>query len=142
MVENWTILLQKLDTLLDEEQISFMKPDDYVHLLYDDASFSRSRFYFWAIGCMLTFDGSLSGNIETLASCQSDEFWFLNVDAAVREKCKEELLRYRLELVKLREHVRGRLDNVKSLRDGVRTVLVLPPYTIVNIWYSFSAPVV
>jgi hypothetical protein len=41
-----------------------MDPVEYVHLVYDDATFRRSRFYFWAIGCLSLFEKSIAGNLS------------------------------------------------------------------------------
>lgn len=119
MVENWSQLVKVLDDLLDDEQVSFMNPDEYVHLLYDDPSFSRSRFYFWAIGCLLAFESSLKGNVDTLDSVNGVNFWYLPVQAELREKYTRDIMRCRGELESLKDHVRERLETIKSLRDGV-----------------------
>ncbi|KAJ3484562.1 hypothetical protein NLG97_g7021 [Lecanicillium saksenae] len=42
----------------------FMDPIAYSKLLFDDAIFSRSRLYFWIIGCLNEFDILLKDNIK------------------------------------------------------------------------------
>jgi len=142
VVRSWTQLINRLDELLDEEQVSFMSPEEYVHLLYDDATFSRSRFYFWAIGCLLALDSTLAGNIETLSSVEKDEFWFIPVDEEVKRDCKQKIKQDCLELIKMRAHVKDRLEIIQSLRDGVRhTPALLTKSCIAHTSISFSAPV-
>lgn len=40
-----------------------MDPDAYVTLLFDDDRFSRSRLYFWIIGCLNEFLISIEDNM-------------------------------------------------------------------------------
>jgi hypothetical protein len=56
--------------VLDEcesEETSFLDADKFVHLLYDDATFRRSRFYFWAIACLTSFEQSIADTLSELA---------------------------------------------------------------------------
>lgn len=59
VVERWMKLNMHLEALLAEK---FMIPEDYVKLLFDDENFTRSRKYFWAIGCLSEFITSISDN--------------------------------------------------------------------------------
>lgn len=59
VVERWIELNTYLESLLAEK---FMVPEDYVKLLFDDENFTRSRKYFWAIGCLSEFITSITDN--------------------------------------------------------------------------------
>ncbi|MCJ1352304.1 MAG: hypothetical protein MMC33_002288 [Icmadophila ericetorum] len=61
ITERWVELNDYIAGLLTED---FMDPNAYVRLLSDDFTFSRSRRYFWVIGCLNEFDASLSDNIK------------------------------------------------------------------------------
>lgn len=61
-VENrWRDLIEYIGGLLVED---FMDPKSYGMLLFDDETFSRSRLYFWIIGCLNEFDISIEDNIK------------------------------------------------------------------------------
>jgi hypothetical protein len=61
VVDRWKELNSYIADLLSE---NFMEPDAYVKLLFDDESFTRSRRYFWIIGCVHEFEISITDNIE------------------------------------------------------------------------------
>jgi hypothetical protein len=68
-----------------------MDPEAYVKLLFDDGNFSRSRLYFWVIGCLNEFDIS----IEHIKQCT------LFREARVRQflgKTRETCLRMKAHL--------------------------------------------
>ncbi|KAJ6779951.1 hypothetical protein PWT90_06597 [Aphanocladium album] len=61
-VENcWREFNEYMGSLLVED---FMNPPEYSKLLFDDATFSRSRLYFWILGCLNEFDVLLEDNIK------------------------------------------------------------------------------
>jgi hypothetical protein len=57
----WSNLNEYIAGLLVED---FMDPETYTKLLFDDDRFSRSRLYFWIIGCLNEFDVSIEDNIK------------------------------------------------------------------------------
>ncbi|KAF7535560.1 hypothetical protein G7054_g5267 [Neopestalotiopsis clavispora] len=59
--KQWTVLNEYIASLLVED---FMDPETYTKLLFDDEIFSRSRLYFWIIGCLNEFDLSIEDNIK------------------------------------------------------------------------------
>lgn len=61
VVKRWTNLNEYVSKLLMED---VMDPEVYVQLLFDDETFSRSRLYFWVIGCLNEFDLSIADNIK------------------------------------------------------------------------------
>lgn len=61
VVNRWTELNEYISELLME---NFMDPKVYDGLLLDDKTFSRSKRYFWVIGCLNEFVESISDNIK------------------------------------------------------------------------------
>jgi hypothetical protein len=61
VIERWIQLDLYLDNLLVED---FMDPTQYSALLFDDENFTRSRKYFWAIGCLNEFIISVADNVK------------------------------------------------------------------------------
>lgn len=59
--DRWRDLNEYIGSLLVED---FMDPKSYTMLLFDDETFSRSRLYFWIIGCLNEFDISIEDNIK------------------------------------------------------------------------------
>lgn len=141
VVKRWTELNEYISGLLTE---NFMDPQDYDNLLFDDETFSRSRLYFWIIGCLNEFDVSIADNIKqwelfrlacvtpfipsdanssgdrsqkapAFQSGQSDEIKALDKEA--------EDLRETLE--NLRSEFQNKLKTVDSLRNGVSCVPIV-----------------
>lgn len=150
VVKRWTNLNEYISKLLMED---VMDPEVYVQLLFDDETFSRSRLYFWVIGCLNEFEVSIADNIKqwelfrlarvmpALASnnanlsvdnsqvlplssgSQSDQ----NIDSAnglVSLDREAEELRESLEY--LRGELRNKLRTVEILRSGVSHLF--PPF--------------
>lgn len=67
IVDHWQKLYDKVRKECDGGNISFMDGEQYVNLLYDDGAFRRSRFYFWAIGCLGSFEQSVAETLWELA---------------------------------------------------------------------------
>ncbi|KAL2024984.1 hypothetical protein VTK56DRAFT_3683 [Thermocarpiscus australiensis] len=61
VVEKWNALHEYIAGLLVD---NFMEPKQYVELLYDDQYLTRSRLYFWIIGCVNEFLISIEDNIN------------------------------------------------------------------------------
>lgn len=122
--ERWGKLNEYIESLLVED---FMDPKAYTMLLFDDETFSRSRLYFWIIGCLNEFDLSIEDNIKQ---------WKLFRQARISHHLESSSHSHNTELDKLRkldglgEQIRQRLENlqtqfrakiatVQALRDGV-----------------------
>lgn len=127
----WTELNDYIAGLLSED---FMVPESYVKLLFDDATFSRSRLYFWIIGCLNEFDVSIADNIKQWDlfreaswtafppgqnsgdnSQETDPGHLSNRQPDLFKEADD--LRETLE--NLRSQFRNQLETVKALRDGV-----------------------
>lgn len=61
IVDRWRTLVEYIGSLLVED---FTDPTAYSELLFDDASFSKSRLYFWILGCLDEFDTLVEDNIK------------------------------------------------------------------------------
>lgn len=61
IIERWSILDKYLGSMMVND---FMEPKQYAALLLDDNNFTRSRKYFWAIGCLNEFIVSIADNVK------------------------------------------------------------------------------
>lgn len=61
VIKRWTLLDEYLGSFLSD---NFLNPEEYSKLLFDDGNFTRSRKYFWAIGCLSELDSSIADNIK------------------------------------------------------------------------------
>jgi hypothetical protein len=124
ILDRWKSLWAEISLIISAaDYATYMDPEEYVHLLYDGASFPRSRFYFWAIGCFTALEDNLRENVENLRSLLhaiAEETKFES------EKEKYDISRQtqRLEemcnkLDSIRAQIHKRLEDVKVLRDGV-----------------------
>lgn len=111
----WADFLDFFDHILDDGD-SLMQPTKHDNLLFDDGSFSRSRRYFWAIGCLAEFESAISDNIDQWESYKSalpvlqndlDNIQLKNVERQCRR------------LQNQREYFRQKLASIKALRDAV-----------------------
>jgi hypothetical protein len=132
-----------------------MEPKQYSTLLFDDDNFTRSRKYFWAIGCLNEFIISIADNIkqwDMYHAARNDRILELpeivaRLDAAsvlppapigaeYGIRTGEQELEYmkrmvikgsnrREDLVNLKTQFENKLETVKSLRDGVRQLPII-----------------
>ncbi|KAF2876370.1 hypothetical protein BDV95DRAFT_602359 [Massariosphaeria phaeospora] len=97
-----------------------MKPEEYVHLLYDEASFPRSRFYFWAIGCLSAFEENLTTNIHQLRAFRKFHAERGFDQSSLYAKDMGERLNSAFEnLEDIAEQLRKKLGALRALRDGL-----------------------
>ena len=101
---------------------SFMKPAEHDNLLFDDASFSRSRKYFWAIDCLSEFVTSIADNIN-----QWELFREARVEPLMRIHALPDLdqqmfrnveKQYRI-LINQRKYFQQKLTSTVALRDAL-----------------------
>lgn len=131
-----------------------MHPKQFVKLLFDEENFTRSRKYFWAIGCLNEFELMTSDNIKQLdlyfaarikpslddknladwldaVSLRKDPKLSSLENVTTKLGAFKELVR-KVEnqggsLVSLRSQFRNKLETVKSLRDGVGILFLSIP---------------
>lgn len=125
--KQWTVLNEYIASLLVED---FMDPETYTKLLFDDEIFSRSRLYFWIIGCLNEFDVSIEDNIKQsrlfrqgrveplLNSLRSQSIPEPQDSTRLRdlEKRAEELEQ---GLEDIQAQFRAKIETVQSLREGL-----------------------
>jgi hypothetical protein len=108
------------------EHANFMNPEKYVHILYDDGTFQRSRFYFWAIGCLSAFEETLTVNMKALKDFRQRMLEDPTVTPQQREDMRhidESLEADCAKLEEIARQIKRRLESVIALRDGVSAVL-------------------
>jgi hypothetical protein len=143
VVTRWTSLNEYLDTLIAHD---FMELKSYWKFLFDDESFTLSRKYFWAIGCLGEFIGYISDNIrqwdlyyearlqpfremgnlaDLLQSADVTPMLFMDGAEPKAERLRdfEDLIykgrKHRDALANLQTQFENKLETFKSLRDGV-----------------------
>jgi hypothetical protein len=132
-IENsWKLLSVELYKRLDYESETFLCLEKFVYLLYDDSSSRRSRSYFWAIGCLSVFEGSLNQLCRDLEaflenSKVSPAFW---VDMPMPYgrpprigQLEGQVVKIKNRLDNIRQQFYKRLNHITSLRDGVSNKL-------------------
>ncbi|ESZ90900.1 hypothetical protein SBOR_8707 [Sclerotinia borealis F-4128] len=119
IISCWKALEIKMIALLSTDQLTdFMDPGEYVHQLYDRANFSKSRFYFWAIGCLMAFDDQISLNIEAIDKFANPKAWYWRGTSIDPELAKD-IANNREKLAQIRQQFRKDLKRLESLRDGL-----------------------
>lgn len=129
---SWTIILswkrleRAMQMLVSQDEHSFMNPEEYVGLMYDDATFSRSRLYFWAIGTLSEFEKALAQYISQL-----ELFHRANVAPILREasnptsswtrtrELDKDFQEHVGELRQIRQSFKTKLIRVQGLQDAV-----------------------
>jgi hypothetical protein len=126
ITERWELLWSSLKKVFDDRnEPTFLHPELFVHLLYDQASFPRSRFYFWAIGCLSTFEENVAINVRNLRTFQKD-MTAVTASKAHRKQVKILIAKVEMHCRKLEEiglQLQKRLATVQALRDGVRDLM-------------------
>lgn len=72
LVEKWRELSNAVLYECDNEDINFLDPEKFMHLLYDDSTFQRSRFYFWAMACLASFGQSIADTVSDITICKAE----------------------------------------------------------------------
>lgn len=106
-----------------------MDGEQYVHLLYDDGTFRRSRFYFWAIGCLSSFEQSVAETLWELDRFRTevDDKSKPGIRAASETQGPKNIYKQEMEnydqakknLEGIRDQLAKKRDEMKVLRDGV-----------------------
>lgn len=139
IVTRWQNLYEVVRKECDGETVNFMDGEKYGDLLYDDGSFRRSRFYFWAIGCLNSFEQSIADTLSELAlfraaithyhpwrfMAQECGFKEFDVSDSLNEEEIGELDRVYKRLEKIRLQLEKKCNEMKALRDGVRPENIL-----------------
>jgi hypothetical protein len=124
VTRGWKTLWAEITEIFNAaDYATYLNPEAYVHLLYDGATFPRSRFYFWAIGCFTALEDNLRDNVENLRS------FLYKIAKETKSASKKEtddiqkqtqtLEEVCNELDGIRAQIQKRLEDVRALRDGV-----------------------
>jgi hypothetical protein len=122
----WRDLNEYIGDLLVED---FMDPEAYSKLLFDDETFSHSKLYFWAIGCLNELTVSIEDNIKQLRLFRKDRIPqppespakspaqpFLPQEL---RDLDEEAGKIEQSLEELKAQFKAKLVTIQALRDGV-----------------------
>lgn len=118
IVASWAALVEFFHDVLAGEEDSILSPTKHDQLFFDDAVFSRSRKYFWAIDTLTQIDSLITDNIVQWA-----EYKEQHVDPMINI-LKFDYLSLAEEkhsnLIQKRDLFRKHLASFQLLRDGVR----------------------
>jgi hypothetical protein len=124
--EQWRQFNKYIGTLLVE---NFMDPETHSKLLFDDETFSRSKLYFWAIGCLNEFTVSIEDNIRQLRLFRKDRIPHPPKPPAKSPALPfpppelldldEEAGKIEQSLEDLKAQFEAKLVTIQALRDGV-----------------------
>ncbi|GAB1201074.1 hypothetical protein APSETT444_010461 [Aspergillus pseudonomiae] len=131
--ERWRQFNKHIESLLVE---NFMDPEAYTKLLFDDQTFSRSRLYFWIIGCLNEFDVSIDDNIKQCTLFRQARV-HPRLDSILKSSSKlsdsgdlfrlqeldKEAGEIQQSLKDLQAQFKAKLATVQALRDGVSSFL-------------------
>lgn len=127
---HWKSLDSEIQKMLIQDKYSFLRPKEYVKLLYDDQTFSRSRVYFWASGILPELEECITQNIDELNRfieyVQVGKKYRLKDGDPVKENLCQVLAQFSIALAGLdttRDNYRNKLSMVTGLRDAVSTFL-------------------
>ena len=123
--ERWRQLNEYIGSLLIED---FMDPEAYSKLLFDN-DLSRSKRYFWAIGCLNEFTVSIEDNIKQLELFRKDRIPHSSgspSETPALPSLPQELLGLDEEAKKVKQsfedlkaEFKAKLVTIQALRDGV-----------------------
>jgi hypothetical protein len=118
VINRWLAITEYFAWLIGHRD-ALADPEIHDSLLFDDASFSRSRRYFWAINYLAELDEGISGNIIQL------ENWIAKWPQHLTVRSKEmnggvwSLPEHLNQLMALQLRLRSLRQQAIALRDGV-----------------------
>ncbi|KFY93622.1 hypothetical protein V500_03630 [Pseudogymnoascus sp. VKM F-4518 (FW-2643)] len=129
IVDHWQKLYDEVRKECDDGNVSFMDGEKYVHLLYDDGTFRRSRFHFWAIGCLSSFEQSVAETLWELDRFRTevDDKSKPGIRVASETQGPKNIYKQEMEdydqakknLEGIRDQLAKKRDEMKVLRDGL-----------------------
>jgi hypothetical protein len=120
--ERWRQFNEYIGSLLVED---FMDPEAYTELLFDNETFSRSKLYFWAIGCLNEFTISIEDNIKQVKFFRKARIPYSPNSPAMLSLPEElqtfddEARKIGQSLEDLKAQFEAKLVTIQTLRDGV-----------------------
>lgn len=122
----WANVAAFFTEVLERESNSILSPSEHDRLFFDDAVFSQSRRYFWAIDTLTQLESFITDNIH-----QWTEYKKYRIQSMVEERIPEivwlELAEHNcLELIRKRDVFRKYLASFQLLRDGVSQIFYVP----------------
>ena len=120
----WAEVTDFFANILEEDANSILSPNDHDQLFYDDAVFSRSRRYFWAIDTLTQIDSYISDNIHQWTKYK--EYRIQSMIDDIGKIPKIDWLDLAdsncAELIQKRDLFRKYLASFQLLRDGVSEI--------------------
>jgi hypothetical protein len=122
VINRWLAITEYFAWLIGHRE-ALADPEAHDSLLFDDASFSRSRRYFWAINYLAELDDSIAGNIAQLESWIAKWPQHLTVGSKETHDDVRSLPERLNQLMTLQLRLRALRQEAIALRDGVSSPL-------------------
>ncbi|PMD42010.1 hypothetical protein L207DRAFT_580690 [Hyaloscypha variabilis F] len=113
----WRQINDHLNSLISENE-NFLDGDDYVKLLFEDESYTRSRTYFWILGCLRDFENTIRDTEKHWEAFQGSYIDLVKDDPAYK-------LTKACEMVTEIGILMASLDRIKSEFGAMRTQVTL-----------------
>lgn len=124
VINRWLAITEYFAWLIGHRD-ALADPEIHDSLLFDDASFSRSRRYFWAINYLAELDGSIAGNILQLENWIDKWPQHLTVRSKEMNDEARSLPDRLSQLMSLQLRLRALRQEAIALRDGVSSPFVV-----------------
>jgi len=118
VIDRWLGITEYFAWLIGHRD-ALADPEIHDSLLFDDASFSRSRRYFWAINYLTELDDSIAGNILQLERWIASWPQYLSVGGKEMNAEVRPLPERLNELMALQLRLKALRQEAIALRDGV-----------------------
>jgi hypothetical protein len=118
VINRWLAITEYFAWLIGHRD-ALADPEIHDSLLFDDASFSRSRRYFWAINYLVELDESIAGNILQLESWIAKWPQHLTMGSKEMHGDARSLPERLNQLMAVQLRLRALRQEAIALRDGV-----------------------
>jgi hypothetical protein len=128
----WRQISDHLTSLISENA-NFLDGDDYVKLLFKDESYTRSRTYFWILGCLRDFENTIRDTEKHWEVFQGSYIDLVKDGHEYKlTEASKSVTKINLLIASL-NRIKGEFGAMRTqvtlLRDGVCSHLLLPTLT-------------
>jgi len=124
VINRWLAITEYFAWLIGHRD-ALTDPEIHDSLLFDDASFSRSRRYFWAINYLAELDDSIAGNILQVENWIAKWPEHLTIHSKEMRDDVRSLPERLNQLMALQVRLRALRQEAIALRDGVSSALIV-----------------
>jgi hypothetical protein len=118
----WRQISDHLTSLISENA-NFMEGDEYVKLLFEDESYTRSRTYFWILGCLRVFENTIRDTMKHWEAFQDSHIARIQDDPEYPDSSACAMIKDIGTLMVSLDRIKGEFGAMRTqvtlLRDGV-----------------------